>query len=116
MTPERRDLCELFARVTLAVVFHHAVAIPDVAQDVASATPHEGGAECPRCPRFLRFEDDVLTGLVYEVCACGYVALISQTAALARYRADQQRLRRTCAPFKLPPQHRGIRRDVADAA
>lgn len=116
MTPERRDLCDLFARVTLAAMYHHAVSVPEVAQDVAPATPHEGGAECPRCPRLLRFEDDVLTGLVYEVCACGYAALLSHAAALARYRADQRRLQRTCQPFKLPAQHRGIRRDVADAA
>jgi hypothetical protein len=110
----RRDLCDLFAAVTLDAVDHHG---PETAAGNApqalgheGATSHEDGAECPRCPRILRFEDDILIGLVYEVCDCGYVALLSPARALARYQEDQRRLARACKPFRAPPQHQGVRR------
>jgi hypothetical protein len=113
----RRDLCDLFASVTLAIVSR--VRQDPTAEDVPQAVEHggatscEGGAICPRCPRILRFEDDILIGLVYEVCDCGYVALMSRGAAEARYREDQRRLQRACRPFKAPPQHQGVRRVTA---
>jgi len=110
----RRDLCELFAAVTLAAAFRHpapdALPAPDPGD---GASTHEVGAVCPRCFRPLRFEDDPMTGLVYEACACGYAALLSRAAAETRYREDQRRLARACRSFKAPAQHQGVRRVAA---
>ena len=111
------ELCELFARARIRVAFQIPAGGGSVghtrgltAPDAFNGHTLEERPVCPDCREPLRFETDPLMGYAYEVCVCGYVARFNPAQALARYQADQRRLVRACLPFKLPPQHRGIRR------
>ena len=98
------DLCELFARVAVAVSTRERV--PGAALLVEMPVSCEDEVHCPRCGVPLAFETDG-EGRAWERCDCGYAIPVSRAAAEARQRAVEVRHRRECLVF---PADRAARR------
>ena len=83
--------------------------------DVAEEQQEAQEAICPQCHSAdLRFNDDIMTGLVYESCACGYRRRLCPQSARDRCQQEDREASAGCLPFVRPRQrHPNYRRHAA---